>query len=82
VAAQKHIAPHLGAVQLGKLSTAMIREWRTTLLGTGVSATMAAKAYRLLRAVLMTAVVEDKILTRNPCQVRGAVTENAPERPT
>ncbi|MBB6399017.1 integrase [Actinomadura coerulea] len=30
----------------------------------------------------MTAVDEDKILTRNPCRVRGAGTEDAPERPT
>jgi integrase len=79
---KKHIAPHLGAVQLGKLSTSMIREWRTTLLDSGVSATMAAKAYRLLRAILMTAVDEDKILTRNPCKVRGAGTEQEAERPT
>ncbi|TYB49511.1 tyrosine-type recombinase/integrase [Actinomadura chibensis] len=77
----KYIAPHLGGVTLGKLSTAMIREWRSTLLGSGVSPTMAAKAYRLLRAVLMTAVEEDKILLRNPCRVRGAGTEEAPERP-
>jgi integrase len=78
----KHITPHLGTVQLGKLSTSMIRSWRTKLLDSGVSESVTAKAYRLLRAVLMTAVVEDKILTRNPCQVRGAGTENAPERPT
>ncbi|WP_242883390.1 tyrosine-type recombinase/integrase [Actinomadura litoris] len=77
----KYIVPHLGGVALGKLSTAMIREWRAMLLGSGVSTTMAAKAYRLLRAILMTAVEEDKILLRNPCRVRGAGTEEAPERP-
>ena len=42
---------------------------------------MAAKAYRLLRAVLDTAVEEDKILPRNPCRVRGAGEEHAAERP-
>jgi integrase len=42
---------------------------------------MAAKAYRLLRAVLMTAVEEDKILVRNPCRIRGAGDEDASERP-
>ncbi|MFG1997920.1 tyrosine-type recombinase/integrase [Spirillospora sp. NPDC048911] len=78
---KRYIDPHLGGVPLGKLSTSMIREWRTTLLDSGVSATMAAKAYRLLRAVLMTAVDEDKILTRNPCKVRGAGTEPEAERP-
>ena len=52
----KHIAPYLGAVPLSKLSTRLIREWRATLLRTGVSVSVAAKAYRLLRAILMTAV--------------------------
>jgi integrase len=42
---------------------------------------MAAKAYRLLRAVLTTAVEEDKILPSNPCRVRGAGEEHAAERP-
>jgi integrase len=77
----KHIAPHLGGVPIGKVSTAQIREWRATLLGNGVSVSVAAKAYRLLRAVLMTAVEEDKILPRNPCRIHGAGDEDAPERP-
>jgi hypothetical protein len=45
------------------------------------SVSMAAKAYRLLRSILATAVEEDKILARNPCRVRGAGTERASERP-
>jgi integrase len=77
----KHINPHLGEVPLGKLSTPMIREWRAKLLRGGVSVSMAAKAYRLLRSILATAVEEDKILTRNPCRIRGAGIEQAPERP-
>jgi integrase len=77
----KHIAPYLGGVPLAKLSTATIRQWRAKLLSSGVSVSMAAKAYRLLRAVLMTAVEEDKILPRNPCRIRGAGDEQAPERP-
>jgi integrase len=59
----------------------MIREWRAALLDQGVSVSTAAKAYRLLRAVLMTAVDEDKILSSNPCRIRGAGDERAPERP-
>jgi integrase len=77
----KHIAPYLGGVPIGKLSTPMIRKWRADLLDRGVSVSMAAKAYRLLRAILTTAVEEDKILPRNPCRVRGAGEEHAPERP-
>jgi integrase len=78
---RKHIAPQLGGVALAKLSTAMIRQWRATLLRNGVSVSVAAKAYRLLRAVLMTAADEDHILPRNPCRIRGAGDEHADERP-
>ncbi len=77
----KHIDPYLGPVEVGKISTQLVREWRAALLASGVSSTVAAKAYRLLRAVLMTAVEEDKIIARNPCRVRGAGSEHAPERP-
>ncbi|SEH00488.1 Phage integrase, N-terminal SAM-like domain [Nonomuraea solani] len=78
---KKHITPYLGNVSLGKLSTAMIRQWRADLLGKGVSVSMAAKAYRLLRAVLMTAAEDDGIISRNPCKIRGAGDEHAEERP-
>ncbi|HEX3962751.1 MAG TPA: hypothetical protein VHZ03_39980 [Trebonia sp.] len=77
----KHIAPYLGGVPIGNLSTSMIRKWRADLLGNGVSVSMAAKAYRLLRAVLAAAVGEDRILPQNPCRIRGAGEEHAPERP-
>jgi len=78
---QRYVVPQLGAVPLGKLSTPMIRDWRAGLLGDGVSVSMSAKAYRLLRAVLTTAVEEDRILARNPCRIRGAGEERAAERP-
>jgi integrase len=42
---------------------------------------MVAKAYRLLRAVLNTAV-DDELIRRNPCRIAGAGIERAPERPT
>ena len=41
---------------------------------------MTAKAYRLLRGILMTAV-DDGIIARNPCPIRGARSEPTPERP-
>ncbi|NBE82407.1 tyrosine-type recombinase/integrase [Micromonospora rubida] len=77
----KYIEPYLGRTELARLDTPMVREWRTKLLGNGVSVSMAAKAYRLLRAVLMTAVKQDEILPRNPCQVPGADQEKPAERP-
>ncbi|WP_285487735.1 tyrosine-type recombinase/integrase [Amycolatopsis taiwanensis] len=78
---RKHIEPYLGGVELGKLSTSIVRQWRSERLMAGVSESVTAKAYRLLRAVLTTAVDEDKILPRNPCRVRGADREHAAERP-
>lgn len=78
----KHVTPYLGPVPLGKLDTAAVRQWRARLLTDGVSVGMAAKAYRLLRAVLMTAVKEDEILRVNPCRIPGADQERAAERPT
>ncbi|MET7990298.1 tyrosine-type recombinase/integrase [Amycolatopsis sp. NPDC005232] len=78
---RKHIDPGLGGVELGKLSPALVRQWRSDRLLAGVSESVTAKSYRLLRAILNTAVDEDKILMRNPCRVRGADRENPDERP-
>jgi hypothetical protein len=39
-----------------------------------------AKAYRLLKAVMNTAV-EDGMIRRNPCRIKGAGQEESPERP-
>ncbi|GAA1521624.1 hypothetical protein GCM10009677_63390 [Sphaerisporangium rubeum] len=78
---KKHITHSLGNVAVGKLSTAMVRQRRADLLGNGVSISVAAKAYRLLRAVLMKAAEEDHLIQRNPCRIRGAGDEQAGERP-
>jgi integrase len=75
-----HIMPHLGAMPLASITPGTVREWRATLLSAGVSETATAKAYRLLRAVLMTAA-EDRIIPRNPCRIRGGGDEKPPERP-
>jgi integrase len=77
----KHVTPYLGGMPLNRLDTPMIREWRTRLLTQGVSLTMAAKAYRLLRAILMTAAKEDELIRVNPCRIKGADQEKPAERP-
>ncbi|MGH9188037.1 MAG: site-specific integrase [Acidimicrobiales bacterium] len=41
---------------------------------------MPAKAYRLLRAIMNTAV-EDGLIARSPCVIKGAGAERSPERP-
>lgn len=78
---RKHIAPYIGGVQLGKLSPPVIRQWRADRLEAGVSASVTAKSYRLLRSVLNTAVDPDKIIGRNPCRVPGADKESPEQRP-
>jgi integrase len=78
---RRHVAPYLGGVPLGKIDTPMIRDWRARLLDQGISISETAKAYRFLRAVLMTAA-DDRIIPRNPCRVRGAGEEKPDERPT
>ena len=57
-----------------------MRRWRKALLDAGVSAVTAAKAYRLLKAILNTAV-DDGLIRRNPCRIKGAGQEKSAERP-
>lgn len=74
-----HILPTLGRAPLSKLRTTTVRSWYATLTDCGPGASTAAKCYRLLRAILNTAV-EDGLLAVNPCTIRGAGAERAPER--
>lgn len=75
-----HIAPTLGDHELRAVTPAAVRQWRQRLLTKGVGESTVAKAYRLLRAILATAV-DDDLLSRNPCRIRGASVENPAERP-
>lgn len=58
-----------------------MRTWRKRLLDDGRTTIVAAKSYRLLRAVLNTAVNEDRLLPENPCRMRGYDKEETAERP-
>ncbi|MQA78111.1 MAG: tyrosine-type recombinase/integrase [Streptosporangiales bacterium] len=69
------------SVHLVDIDPAAVRRWRAKLLRGGVSATMVAKAYRLFRAIMMTAAEDDELIVRNPCRIRGAGTETPTERP-
>jgi len=77
----KHLAPSFGRVFLSEIDPAMVRRWRLRLLEEGVSVSMVAKAYRLLRAILNTAVDHDELIRRNPCRIQGAGSETPDERP-
>jgi integrase len=74
-----HILPTLGGVPVGRLRPATIRTWYAALVERGPGASTAAKCYRLVHAILNTAV-EDGLIAVNPCTIRGAGAENAAER--
>jgi integrase len=75
-----HLEPFLGDRQLSHITTETVRQWRTRLLQDGRSEDRAAKAYSLLRAMMNTAV-DDELIKRNPCRVKGAGQHRTPERP-
>ncbi len=75
----RHLLPTFGAVPLTRLSTSLVRRWYAERLQAGIGRSTVAKAYRLLKCVLNTAVT-DELLARNPCVLRGAGTERTPER--
>lgn len=75
-----HILPSLGGLPVNSIRESTVRRWRSELLESNVGAPTVAKAYRVLRAVLYTAV-DDELIRRNPCRVKGAGEDTAPERP-
>ncbi|MGS2587901.1 tyrosine-type recombinase/integrase [Streptomyces hebeiensis] len=78
---RNHLAPTFGTVAVADINPAMVRAWRVARLEAGTGPSTVAKAYALLRAVLMTAV-EDRLIRRNPCRIKGAASAATPERPT
>ncbi|WP_248003033.1 tyrosine recombinase XerC [Streptomyces sp. RLB1-33] len=65
---------------LDEITPPAVRTWRAERLK-ATGATTVAKSYRLLKAILQTAV-DDDLLGSNPCRIKGAGKEEADERPT
>jgi integrase len=80
IALRVQIEPWLGNVNLVDLTPERVRRWRRDLLAAGTGRATVAKAYRLLRAVMTTAV-DDELVRRNPCRIKGADRDDSPERP-
>lgn len=74
-----HIEPTLGKLELSAVTPGRVRAWRSSLLAGGVGQVTVAKTYRLLRAVMNTAV-DDELIRRNPCRIKGAGREVTAER--
>src|SRR6266568_355671 len=75
-----HIVPILGGTEVARVKERTVRRWRKALLDSGVGPVTVAKAYRLLKAILNTAV-DDGLIKRNPCRIKGAGQEHSLERP-
>jgi len=74
-----HIRPKFTDLPLGKITPGAVRSWNSALAQR--HPVTAAKAFRLLRQILSTAVADEQI-ARNPCVVKGAGQESSPERPS
>lgn len=77
---RKHLAVRLGGMPIADIKPGHVRSWRKELLDSGTSPVTAAKAYRLLKAILTTAA-DDGAIRRNPCRIKGGGTEKSSERP-
>jgi integrase len=75
----RHVEPTLGRVRIADIDVAAVRAWRAKLLKVGPGAVTVAKAYRLLRTMLNTAV-EEGLIVANPCTIKNAGVERSPER--
>jgi integrase len=75
---RRHLRPAFGGTRLRQITSERVRNWYATT--SNKSQDQAAKAYRLLRAILTTAVIDD-LIAKNPCLIKGAGIEHPPERP-
>ncbi|WP_329536812.1 site-specific integrase (plasmid) [Streptomyces sp. NBC_01450] len=74
-----NLLPTFGALDSDEITAPRVREWRSERLRTTGAKTTVAKAYRLLKGIFETAV-DDDLVSRNPCRIKGAGKESAAER--
>jgi len=75
---RRFLLPTFGIAALSSIDVLAVRAWLADLQAQRLSPTTVAKAYRLLSRILG-AAVEAGYLPRNPCTVKGAGQERAPE---
>jgi Phage integrase, N-terminal SAM-like domain len=75
---RRFLLPTFGKAALSSIDPLAVRAWLTNLQAEKLSPSTVAKAYRLLSRILG-AAVEAGYLPRNPCTVKGASQERAPE---
>ena len=75
---RRFLLPTFGKAALSSIDPLSVRSWLANLQAQQLSPSTIAKAYRLLSRILG-AAVEAGYLLRNPCTVKGAGQERAPE---
>jgi integrase len=75
---RRFLLPTFGPAALSSIDVLAVRAWLADLQAQQLSPSTVAKAYRLLSRILG-AAVEAGYLLRNPCTVKGAGQERAPE---
>ena len=75
---RRYLRPALGSYPLARIDVLAVRTWLAKLEAGGVGQATRAKAYRLLARILG-AAVEARYLAVNPCGIRGAASDGAPE---
>ena len=75
---RRFLLPAFAGTALADVDLMAVRSWLAGLEDGVVSPNTVAKAYRLLARIMDTAV-EAGMIVRNPCSVKGAATERAPE---
>jgi integrase len=76
---RRNIEPTIGQYAVAEITSSVVRDWYSKV-AVNAGGDQAAKSYRLLRAILNTAV-DDELIGRNPCRIRGGGAEHADERP-
>ncbi len=77
---RRWLRPAFPSMSIGAMTPETWRAWYLKSTTDHPGSTQPAKAYRLARAMLNQAV-DDGLLKSNPCRVKGAGKEAAPERP-
>jgi hypothetical protein len=75
---RQYLRPAFGSYPLARIEVLAVRTWLAKLEADGVGQATRAKAYRLLARILG-AAVEARYLAVNPCGIRRAASEGAPE---
>ncbi len=77
---RRWLEPTFGDLALGDVSMETVRTWLAKARNGHPGSTQPDKSYRLLRVIFNVAVDDEKI-PANPCRIKGAGKETAPERP-